>query len=285
MIVVTGAGGTVGSAVTKALGEKGVSFRAAYFSRDKAEKARAGGQDTVVLDFAKPETVGRALVGAEALFLLGATTPDQAEREIAVVGEAKKAGVRRLVKLSSWEADKEAYRIGRVHRQVEKAIEASGLAWTFLRPNGFMQNAGNYFAGTIKAQGAFYLPTGDARLSQVDVRDVAAVAAAALTGPGHEGKGYDLSGPEALSYAQVAETIGKAIGKPVSYVAVSDEDAGKGMRGAGMPDFYVDLLIDLYRFYRTRNAAARVSPAAQAVLGRPPISFARYVQDHVQAFR
>ena len=285
MIVVTGAGGTVGSALTKALGEKGVAFKAAYFSKDKAEKARAGGQDTVVLDFAKPETVGLALKGAETLFLLGATTPDQAAREIGVVHEAKKTGVRRLVKLSAWEADKEAYGFGRVHRKVEKEIEASGLAWTFLRPNGFMQNAANYFAGTIKAQGAFYQPMGEARLSQVDVRDIAAVAATALTEPGHEGKGYDLSGPEALGNAQVAETIAKAIGKPVSYVAVSDEDARKGMSGAGMPDFYVDLLMDLYRFYRTSHAAARVSPAVQAVLGRPPISFARYVQDHVQAFR
>jgi len=285
MILVTGAGGTVGSALVKALGDARARFRVAYHSKEKAEKARAAGQDTAVLDFARPETLAPALAGVDKVFLLGATTEDQAERETSAVREAKKAGVQHLVKLSAWEAAKEHYGFARVHRKVEKEVEASGLAWTFLRPNCFMQNTGNYFAGTIKSQGAFYQPTGDARVSQVDVRDIAAVAAKALTEAGHAGKAYDLSGPKALSWGEVAETIGKAIGKPVKYVPVSDEDGRKGMLAAGIPGFYVELLLDLYRFYRSNGGADRVSPAVPQVVGRPPISFERYVRDHVELFR
>jgi len=284
MILVTGAGGTVGSAVVKALGDARARYRVAYHSKDKAEKARAAGQDTAVLDFARPETLAPALGGVDKVFLLGATTEDQADRETRVVREAKKAGVEHLVKLSVWEAAKEGYGFARVHRKVEKEIEASGLAWTFLRPNCFMQNAANYLAGTIKSQGAFYQPTGDARVSQVDVRDIAALAAKALTEAGHEGKAYDLSGPNALGWGEVAETIGKAIGKAVKYVPVSDEDGRKGMLAAGIPVFYADLLLDLYRFYRNRGAD-RVSPAVPQALGRPAISFERYVRDHVELFR
>ena len=284
MILVTGAGGTVGSAVVKALGDARARYRVAYHSKDKAEMARAAGQDTAVLDFARPETLAPALGGVDKVFLLGATTEDQADRETRVVREAKKAGVEHLVKLSVWEAAKERYGFARVHRKVEKEIEASGLAWTFLRPNCFMQNAANYLAGTIKSQGAFYQPTGDARVSHVDVRDIAALAAKALTEAGHEGKAYDLSGPNALSWGEVAETIGKAIGKAVKYVPVSDEDGRKGMLAAGIPVFYADLLLDLYRFYRNRGAD-RVSPAVPQALGRPAISFERYVRDHVELFR
>ena len=284
MILVTGAGGTVGSAVVKALGDARARYRVAYHSKDKAEMSRAAGQDTAVLDFARPETLAPALGGVDKVFLLGATTEDQADRETRVVREAKKAGVEHLVKLSVWEAAKERYGFARVHRKVEKEIEASGLAWTFLRPNCFMQNAANYLAGTIKSQGAFYQPTGDARVSHVDVRDIAALAAKALTEAGHEGKAYDLSGPNALSWGEVAETIGKAIGKAVKYVPVSDEDGRKGMLAAGIPVFYADLLLDLYRFYRNRGAD-RVSPAVPQALGRPAISFERYVRDHVELFR
>ena len=284
MILVTGAGGTVGSAVARALAEAGASFREAHGSKEKAEKARGAGRDAVVVDFARPATVAEALAGVDRLFLLGATTEDQSEREAGVVREAKKAGVGRVVKLSVWEAGKEQYGFARVHRSVEKEIEASGLAWTFLRPNGFMQNTANFFAGTIKTQGAFYLPTGEARISHVDVRDIAAVAAKALTGPGHEGKAYDISGPEALTYQEVADTIGRALGRTVRYVPVSDEDGRQGMRAAGIPGFYVELLIDLYGHYRG-GGADRVSPAVQQVTGRPPRSFEQFVRDHLDRFR
>ena len=146
MILVTGAGGTVGSELVKALSAAGAKFRAAYNSPAKVELARRNGLDADAIDYAKPETVAAALAGA----------------------------------------DGQAFSFAKVHRPVERDIEASGLGWTFLRPNGFMQNVPNFFAATIKSQGAFYLPSRDCRISHVDVRDIAAVAVKALTEPGHE---------------------------------------------------------------------------------------------------
>lgn len=199
MILVTGAGGTVGSVLLAELKSAGHKPRAAYHSPAKAEKERANGGDAVSLDFAKPETLRPALAGVDRVFLLGTGGRGQADGEIALVRAARAAGVQRLVKLSVWGAAGEQFAFAKIHRSVERAVEASGLAWTFLRPNSFMQNFVNYMGGSIKAQGAIYQPAGDATISHIDVRDVARVAARVLTTTGHEGQSYELSGPQALT--------------------------------------------------------------------------------------
>ncbi len=177
MILVTGADGTVGTALVKELQLRGERPRMAYYSGDKAEKARAASQDAVALDFAKPETIRPALAGVDKVFLLGTGGLGQAEGEINVVNETKAAGIRRIVKLSVWQAETEAFEFARIHRRVERAIEAPGLEWTFLRPNGFMQNFANYMGATIKAQNAFYQNAAHTRTSHIDARDIARVAA------------------------------------------------------------------------------------------------------------
>jgi uncharacterized protein YbjT (DUF2867 family) len=150
--------------------------------------------------------------------------------------EAKKIGVQYIVKLSVMGADEEpGLVIGRLHRQAEKIIEESGIPYTFLRPNGFMQNFLNYYGQSIKTLGAFYNPAGDGKLGLVDVRDIAAVAVEVLLTKGngskqqHENKSYDITGPEALSYSQVAEILSKETGKKISYIDIPEEDARKGM--------------------------------------------------------
>lgn len=283
MILVTGAGGTVGRLVVEELKASNQAFRSAYYTKEKAEKMTAAGGDAVALDFAKPETLRPALVGVDTVFLLGSGGLGQAEGETNVVREAKAAGVKRIVKLSVWGAEGEGFSFAKIHRAVERAIEESGLPWTFLRPTGFMQNFVNYMGASIKAQGVFYQNAADTKVSHIDARDIARVAAAALTRPGHEGKAYDLTGPQALSYGEAAEILTRVLGKKVSYVAISDDAAKAGMLAAGMPEFYVDYLIDLSQFYR-KGGSARVATAVKEVTGKDPVSFEQFVKDNAAAF-
>lgn len=173
--------------------------------------------------------------------------------------------------------------LARIHR-TERAVETSGLAWTFLRPNGFMQNFVSHMAGSIKSQNGIFQPAGDAKISHVDVRDVARVAARVLTTPGHEGKAYALSGPQALTYGEAAEVLSRVLGGPIRYVALSDEAARAGMLSAGMPDFYADYLLDLFRVYRT-GAASQTTPDVKNITGREPVSFEQFACDFAEAFR
>lgn len=284
MILVTGAGGTVGSEVVSQLQSAGAKFRAAYHSPDKARAAKAKGIDAVVIDYNKPETLRDALHGADKLFLLSAGGDVQIEQETRAIEAAKAAGVKHIVKLSVWGAESEAFSFAKIHRAAEKAIEKSGLAWTFLRPNGFMQNMENYNAATIKGQGAFYGGIGSTKVSHVHVKDIAAVAVKALTEPGHENKAYSLSGPEALSYDEIAQKISKAAGRDVKYVDLPDDQLRGGMLGAGVPAQYADALIDLNHYYR-RNSASRVTDDVKRVTGRAPISFEQYAKESAGAFK
>lgn len=278
MICVTGAGGTVGSEVVRQLGETNVDFRAAYHSKNKVEAAREKGIDAVLIDYNDPETLKKAFEGCDKLFLLGPNMPNQAELEINAVDAAKAAGVKHLVKLSVMRADEEEYDFGRIHREVEKAIEASGLDWTFLRPNSFMQNTVTYMSQTIKAQSAFYTAADDARIGHVDVRDIAAVAVKALTEPGHEGKAYTLNGPEALTYDQLAASLSDALGRKIQHINIPPADLKGAMLAEGTPEIFVDRLLDLERYYREGKADRNTSDIKQ-VTGRDPRNFAEYARE------
>jgi uncharacterized protein YbjT (DUF2867 family) len=274
MILVTGAAGTVGSGVVRGLRELGAEFRVGYRNR------RPEGVAGVPIDLDRPESLGPALAGADTVFLLS----NQVSPELHLVTAARAAGVRRIVKLSVWDAPGRAFEFARWHADVEEAIQASGLDWTFLRPTGFMQNVVNHMGATIKGQGAIFQPAADARIAHVDARDVAAVAVAALTQPGHAGRAYTLSGPEALSYGQVADALSVALGRPIRYVPISDEEYRQGAIGAGIPEAYVEALLDLARYYRT-GASERVTRDVEAVTGRAATRFDRFVTDYVTALR
>ncbi|HKQ71113.1 MAG TPA: NmrA family NAD(P)-binding protein [Polyangiaceae bacterium] len=280
-ILVTGASGTVGTALVGEL--KNLEPRLAFHTAVKAEKAKTEGHDTVLVDFAFPETLKPALEGVDAVFLLGTGGLGQEQGEIAVVAAAKEVGVKKVVKLSMWSAEAEANTFTRIHRAVERFIESSGLIFTFLRPNGFMQNFVSYMADGIRTQGMIYLPAGAAKISHVDVRDLARVAAIALTSSLHEGKAYELSGPAALSYGDAAEVLSRVLGKQVRYVAVNDDAAKAAMVSAHMPAFYADYLVELYQYYRT-GAGSPVSRAVEEITGRAPVAFEQFVRDHVSAF-
>jgi uncharacterized protein YbjT (DUF2867 family) len=188
------------------------------------------------------------------------------------------------VKLSVLAAEGEAFAFARIHRQVERAVETSGIPFTFLRPCSFMQNFATYYGDAIRRDGAFYLPCGDAREAFVDVRDIARVAATVMTERGHEGKAYDLLGPEALTYSDAAAKLSAATGRTIRYVDIPEIEFRKAMTGLGVPEESVDRLVDLYRFIRGGTAPAR-STAIRDATGRDPTSFDQFARDYAEAWK
>ena len=278
MICVTGAGGTVSSDLIKQLESANAPFRAAHFSNEKAEAARARGIDAVIIDYNSPEMLQAAFQGCDKLFLLGPNALNQSELEQNAVEAAKAADVRHIVKQSVMGAVEESYSLAKVHRPVEKAIESSGLAWTFLRPNSFMQNVVTYMGETIKAEGTLYSASGKAKISHVDVRDIAAVAVKSLTEPHHEGKAYTLSGPEALTYDDLASELSKVLGRSISHISLSPSDLKSGMLAEGMPEAISDRMLDLESYFR-EGRASRITNDIKQVTGREPRRFAEYVRE------
>jgi uncharacterized protein YbjT (DUF2867 family) len=176
-----------------------------------------------------------------------------------------------------------------LHRQEEKIIEESGIPFTFLRPVGFMQNFVNFFGQTIRNQNSFYLPAGDGKVSFIDVRDIASVAVKILLSNKdgfnhHMGKAYSLTGDELLTYRQAAEILSKEVGKKISYVNISDENARKAMKGNGMQDWLIDGMIELYSIIREGHAT-QITNTVEQILGQKPISFSQFAKEHAEFFR
>ena len=280
MICITGAGGTVGTAVLNQLKPTDSQFRVAYFSAGKADRARSEGIDAAVIDYNQPDTLEAAFAGCDSLFLLGPNALNQTELELNAVAAAKAAGVQHIVKQSVLGAEGESYSLAHAHRPVEKAIEESGLTWTFLRPNSFMQNVETFMSESIRAEGAFYSASGDAKIAHVDVRDIAAVAVQALTDDGHSGKAYELTGPDALSYDEVAAELSAATGRAIAHVSLPPADLKGAMLGSGMPEPLADRMLDLERYFREDNASS-ISDDIKIVTGNSPRRFQDYAREIV----
>jgi uncharacterized protein YbjT (DUF2867 family) len=279
MILITGATGNIGRALVSELKGKGVRLRIGQHVNGGPAPA---GVEAVPLDYTDGATLSAAVKGVEKVFLLSPAGERSAEHETNVVEAAAKAGVRHVVKSSIFPAVND-YTFGRSHRRVEDLIRTKRVAFTFVRPNSFMQSMANFFSGSIKGQGAFYLPAGKARISHVDIRDVAAVAAKALTEPGHEGHAYDLTGPEALSYDDVAAKLSAVAKKPVKYVDIDPQSFRSSMLGYGLPDWLVDGMIDYERFCGA-GGAEKVTDTVTRLLGRKAIDFDTYARDNREAF-
>jgi uncharacterized protein YbjT (DUF2867 family) len=285
MICITGASGTVGREVVKQLQAIGAPFRAAVSSPSSAEALHARGLGAVICDYHQPNTVRAALRGCDTLFLLGPNLIDQTELEIGVVEAAKAAGIRHIVKLSVMGAVDEAYSLAHVHRPVEKAIEASGLTWTFLRPNSYMQNVITFMKPTIQSDSMFYSASGDARISHVDARDIAAVAAQALTASDqHHGKAYLLTGPEAITYDELAAALSSVLDRPITPVGLPSDDLKAGMLAEGMREPLADRMLDLERYFREGHAR-HISSDIERATGRPPTPLMQYLRDHLSLLR
>jgi uncharacterized protein YbjT (DUF2867 family) len=291
-ILVTGATGTVGSEVVKQLlsakGERKDIKAAARSANDST--FRNLGVQALELDYNKPDTLSAALRGVDKLFLLTPFQSNMVDLTSNLVNEAKKAGVKYIVKQSVLGADdaEQAITPSRLHRQAEKVIEESGIPFTFLRPNFFMQNFITFYSNFIKTQGAFYVPAGDAKASFVDVRDIAAVAVQSLSSKNGESddtrKAYDITGAEALSYGEAAEILSKELAKKVNYVNISDEDARKGMKDMGADEWTINSMIELFGITRA-GYLSEISPAVEQVTGNKPTTFSQFARDYASAFK
>jgi len=236
----------------------------------------------VIMDYTKPETIGLALRGVEKIFLVGPPVRDLPAMEANFIKEVRAAGRQHIVKLSALGGRESMFPSG--HRDSEENIEASGLPYTFLRPNGFMQNLVNYNAATIASQNAFYGCQGDGAVSVIDIRDIAAVAVIVLAATGHEGKSYALTGGEALTNGQIAEKISRVAERKINYVDLPPTEFKKAILSGGMPEWSADALVDLQRRYR-EGKASLLTDDVERLTGRKPISFDQFARDYAFAFQ
>jgi len=283
MILVTGATGSVGSELIRRLVGEKRSVRAFVRNREMARTIALDGVELVEGDFNRPETFGPALAGVQQLFLLIPSSASVEEQQCKFVDAAKRSKVKRIVKLSQLGANEYTRgRFQRYHGGVENYIKRMKIAHTFLRPNLFMQGLLN-FQGTIAGQGAFYLPAGEAKVSVVDARDVAAVAARVLPEEGHEGKTYEITGPEAITHSRMAEELSKATGRTIKFEDISPVVMREKLGEMGMERWQADGLIEDYDHYR-RGEAAYVTSAVKDVTGKDARSFTEFARDYAERF-
>lgn len=283
MILITGATGNVGSEVLRQLVARGAPVRALVRNPQKAQPIQELGVEVVVGDLAEPDTLAPALEGVSHAFLLSAVDPRQAQLQGQFIEVAQQVSQPHIVKLSALGTRADSPVPGsRLHWQTEQQLIQSGLAYTILRPNAFMQFL-LALAPSVTSQGAFYLPMKDGRTSIVDVRDIAAVAVAALTEAGHVGKIYEITGPEALSYNDIAQAIGTSIGKPVTYVDVPPEASRQSMIQMGFPEWAADNLLAMYSEF-SASRYAQVSPVVAEVTHSEPRRLNQFLQEVTPAF-
>jgi uncharacterized protein YbjT (DUF2867 family) len=278
-ILVTGATGTVASEVLAALeGKAGVKVLAGVRSAAKGGALRRGNIVPVDFDYSKPETVTAALSGVDKVFLLTPFDLESVSYGKALIDAAKAAGVKHIVKLSAFGSEFEpGIQLGRWHREVEKHLEASGVTFTILRPNNFMENFLNYYPPA--PDGNIYLPWGEGACSFIAGEDIGRVAAAVLLNAGHENKAYTLTGPAALTIGDVARVLSEVSGRAIRYVDVPEAGAHKAMLDLGMPLWMVDGMMELHGIDKA-GYAATVTDTVQAVTGQAAVAFPAFARKH-----
>jgi uncharacterized protein YbjT (DUF2867 family) len=285
MILVTGTTGLTGGALVRRLSAAGVPVRALARNASRAEGLSALPQVEVVEgDMARPATLDPALRDVDRAMLISSADPTMLEVQSNFIDAAAKAGVEHLVKLSGIIPDLQSpFRYARMHGEIERHLESSGMAFTHLRAGEFMHA---YFrqVPAIVATGKLLRPMEDAKIASIDVGDIAEVAATVLTGSGHEGAIYPLTGPEALSMTEVAEKLSAATGKTIQYVDVAPEQATAAQLAAGMPPYTAEALAELFA-ERRKGKEAQVSLVVQTILGRPATTFDQFAARHAAVFR
>jgi uncharacterized protein YbjT (DUF2867 family) len=264
-----------------------VPFRALVRDRDRAASLAAAGVELVDGDFERPESLDAAFDGAERIFLVVPLGPELGDLEANAVDSAARVGVRHVVKLSTAGVAQEPVggktqpRQYPLHRASEERLEHSGMEFTHLRPGPFMQNTLN-FAPSIKAERVFRGAWGNGALGYVDVRDVAAVAVEVLRSGAPQGP-LELTGPEALSAADVAAKLAAALGHEVGYVDVPPEGVRQAMLARGMSEWFAGAMVEVMQHTST-GAAAHITQTVAAVTGQPARSYDDFARDFASAF-
>ena len=283
-ILITGATGNIGKELTKYLSQKQIPFRAMVRSlKDASDLAALPGAELIEANFDDIKSIEKALSGIEKAFLLTNSSELAEQQQSNFVAVAKLAGLKHIVKLSQWAADiNSPVRFLRYHAAVEQLIRNSGMTYTFLRPNLFMQGLLG-FRDTIIEQNQFFGAIGNAKISMIDVRDIAAVAGEALTGPGHKNKTYDLTGPESLSHSEMAKKLSDALQREIVFVDISPETLKNILLSVGFPNWQAEGLVEDYAHYKL-GEAAEVKSGVMEATGKAPRSFDDFAKDYAPLF-
>jgi uncharacterized protein YbjT (DUF2867 family) len=277
-ILVTGASGVLGRAIVTAFAQAGLPLRQAVRNQAKAKS----GVDAVRWDYTEPTTFAPALAGIGGLLLMAPSLDPNAPAKLApAVARAKEAGVQHIVFISAFGVNHNEQSPLRI---IEHCVMDSGLPYTILRLNFFMENfSEGFLAGGIKGQNGIFLAAGDGKTSFISVRDIAAAALAAFRKP-LTGLEFDLTGPEALDHSQVAAIISEVSGRPIAYHPLTEEQMAKGARAAGVPEQAIGYMTVLYGVVRAGYAAA-VTSDFERVAGRRPTTFREFAQANAAAWK
>ncbi len=282
-ILIGGATGNTGLPLVKHLAAAGVPVRALIHSPAKKSLVEHENVETIEGDFANAGLIERALEGISRAYLASPASPDQVKYQINFVDAAKVMGIKHLVKLSAiGTAPDSPVGLLRWHAEIEDYIRKSGINYTFLHPHYFMENLLVNTESVIK-EGAIYSPLGETRLSMISVQDIAAAAAAILIDGGHMGKTYTLTGPEAMNFSEIAESLGDIVGKHVKYVQVPYETAKAGMIKAGMPAWFADDIVMLMQSWGNGKGSI-VSTYVEKLTGKKPIAVHEFLLRHRNRF-
>lgn len=278
MILVTGATGRIGRFLVPELVRSGAWVRALVRNPDRAASLDPG-CEIAIGDLDVPASLGPVFAGVQRVFLLCKESTRLPDQESNALLAARRAGVAHVVKLSAWGADQAEFPLDIVqrHAQGEAMLRASGMAYTMLRPNYFMQNLAAH-RQQILQHGHLRAAMGNAPISMIDARDIAAVAARVLLEHGHAGRAYDLTGPAALGFGDVAKVLSRALRRPILYQDIAPEHARRELCALGLPEARVADILAVYAAYRSGVGAA-VTDQVQRLVGRPPRSLAHFVQD------
>jgi uncharacterized protein YbjT (DUF2867 family) len=239
--------------------------------------------EAVHFDYEDPETFKTALAGVTRVSLVAKPLDTKADLHISrFVDTARQAGVQHIVFTSAYGVD---WNNDVPLRKSERAIESSGLTYTFLRPNFFMENfSSGEMVSTIRDQGSIYLPAGDARTSFISVEDIGAVAVAALTDKQHQNQAYTLTGSEALTHGQVAKILTNVTGRQIDYVSISDDDMIRVLQENGLNLEEAGYLSMLYKLVREGHMA-HVMPELEQLLGRTPVTFETFARQNADIWK
>jgi uncharacterized protein YbjT (DUF2867 family) len=285
MILVTGATGMFGGRIARGLVDAGKPVRALVRDRDKAKELEEAGAELVVADMDQAESLGPALDGVDRVFLVSPMDDRIEARETAVTAAAKEAGVDLVVKLYG-AVKHHGDSLDKLHRASIEALRESGLKWALLSPNSVMETSLLSEAEPIKAMGKMFGAAGDGKVGLIAADDAAAAGVALLSGDPEPERDYKVTGPESLTMADMASAIGRALGKPVAYEDMTDDDLRNLlMQYAGMSAEQVELgVLVHYRAWK-RGDADLVTDTVEELTGRKPMTLDEWLARNLAAFR
>lgn len=277
--------GNIGTVVAEMLAKQGHHVRIMVRKPEQNEALASLGISYVVADATQPETLTAAFKDIDAFFFVSPLVENMVALADVIIDAAKAAGIKHLVRSSANGASVDAPIVmGRLHGQVEELVRNSGIPYTIIQPSTFFQNVFGSL-GTLHSQSAFYGSAGDGKNGLIDIRDIASVATTVINeGAEHHGHVYVVTGPEAISNADMAEVLSEKLGKEIKYVDLPAEDLAKAYKGFGMRDFTVHALLELDNITKLGYVANLTHDVAN-VTGNQPRSFGQFVSDNLMAFQ